>query len=282
MPYKDKQKQIETRKLYYSKHKAEIIENNRIRRSKNPWLFSVKNKISQFKVRYGIILKEDDFIKLHNEKGSSCNICGVILTHKSLSLDHCHTTNKIRGFLCDKCNLGLTSLPGYAPKGGVQNKAGLSTQPVEPVGFKVSEELKPLQDKANSMDKKTFTDLFDKGLKSQNMTVRQTAENMFTAISKLGLNSVSDFYDKVTQVSAPITKAIEQPTQIPKTTQETALTPEQKLSEVYKPSVNSIVEKTPEVKVSPSSINKSINPPANKVTKPEDILMTIGTLYLRR
>lgn len=28
-------------------------------------------------------------------------------TFKSLSIDHCHTTNKIRGLLCDNCNQGL-------------------------------------------------------------------------------------------------------------------------------------------------------------------------------
>ena len=35
---------------------------------------------------------------------TSCMICGS--THR-LCIDHCHTTNKVRGILCSRCNAGL-------------------------------------------------------------------------------------------------------------------------------------------------------------------------------
>lgn len=46
----------------------------------------------------------DDFVKgLTAVK--ECTICGVF--GKSLAVDHCHKTGKIRGVLCFDCNLGL-------------------------------------------------------------------------------------------------------------------------------------------------------------------------------
>jgi hypothetical protein len=47
-----------------------------------------------------------DDVTLKNLLSSKeCTICGEI-TNK-LSVDHCHKTNKVRGILCQECNLGL-------------------------------------------------------------------------------------------------------------------------------------------------------------------------------
>lgn len=57
--------------------------------------------------RYGITMKwYDDAFKIQDGR---CAICyGVSDNKKSaLCIDHCHTTNKVRGLLCNKCNLGL-------------------------------------------------------------------------------------------------------------------------------------------------------------------------------
>lgn len=40
--------------------------------------------------------------------GTPCEICGK--SHLRLSFDHCHKTNKHRGWLCTKCNTALGAL----------------------------------------------------------------------------------------------------------------------------------------------------------------------------
>lgn len=60
---------------------------------------------------YGV--KEEDILRMYEEQGGCCKICGGkgFLMHKSkkhgLNLDHCHTTGKVRGWLCDNCNRAL-------------------------------------------------------------------------------------------------------------------------------------------------------------------------------
>lgn len=36
-----------------------------------------------------------------------CEICGEKDPRRSLAVDHCHTTGKVRGLLCDNCNKAL-------------------------------------------------------------------------------------------------------------------------------------------------------------------------------
>ena len=48
-------------------------------------------------------LTEDQYDNLM--KNEKCQICNVELTKKCI--DHCHTTNKIRGVLCNNCNTAL-------------------------------------------------------------------------------------------------------------------------------------------------------------------------------
>lgn len=60
---------------------------------------------------YGI--STEDFEKLLTTQNNCCGICGInqdsLKTNKKkyLCVDHCHTTGKIRGLLCDKCNRGI-------------------------------------------------------------------------------------------------------------------------------------------------------------------------------
>lgn len=65
-----------------------------------------KNRDTKYKKKFGISLEQAmDILALQDNK---CAICETPMemgpkTH----LDHNHNTNKIRGFLCQKCNHGL-------------------------------------------------------------------------------------------------------------------------------------------------------------------------------
>jgi len=60
------------------------------------------------KNNYG--LDFDEYNKLLEKQNGACAICGSLPpnTHKKrLSIDHCHTTGRVRGLLCDSCNTAL-------------------------------------------------------------------------------------------------------------------------------------------------------------------------------
>jgi hypothetical protein len=64
--------------------------------SKRKWLIS----------SYG--LTQDKYIKMLEEQGNSCAICHSKDWGKpSPSIDHCHSTNEVRGLLCNMCNRAL-------------------------------------------------------------------------------------------------------------------------------------------------------------------------------
>ena len=50
-----------------------------------------------------------EYAKMLVEQNNACAICGIEATEfkRELSVDHNHETNKIRGLLCDNCNVGL-------------------------------------------------------------------------------------------------------------------------------------------------------------------------------
>lgn len=77
-------------------------------RKKYPEKFKWSVKQSTYK-KLGIsITKEEYDLMLKNQNGK-CVICNnpPLGFKKSLCLDHCHSTLKVRGLLCDNCNAGL-------------------------------------------------------------------------------------------------------------------------------------------------------------------------------
>ena len=60
------------------------------------------------KAKFGIT--EDVYNELHSKQEGRCAICNTSepsSKHGLFSIDHCHTTGKIRGLLCQPCNKGL-------------------------------------------------------------------------------------------------------------------------------------------------------------------------------
>ena len=52
-----------------------------------------------------IDITREQYVELLEKADNKCEICGnPDPTYSRLSLDHCHTSKKFRGFLCGKCN----------------------------------------------------------------------------------------------------------------------------------------------------------------------------------
>ena len=60
------------------------------------------------KRKYGITY--EDFLEMRDKQGGVCAICGGDNGDKHLAIDHCHTTGKIRGLLCNNCNTAIGML----------------------------------------------------------------------------------------------------------------------------------------------------------------------------
>lgn len=53
-------------------------------------------------------LTEEEFNTMLKNQGHKCAICGTTdWGRPSPSIDHCHTTGKVRGLLCNNCNRAL-------------------------------------------------------------------------------------------------------------------------------------------------------------------------------
>lgn len=56
--------------------------------------------------KYGMTI--EDYDRMFAEQNGGCAICGGTPTRtEHLHVDHDHETGRIRGLLCDSCNLGL-------------------------------------------------------------------------------------------------------------------------------------------------------------------------------
>ena len=78
-----------------------------------PTQLKARERMLQKKYR----LSNEDYNNLLASQGGGCAICGTDSCYTNprsgkpvaLSVDHCHTTGKIRGVLCKDCNIGLAN-----------------------------------------------------------------------------------------------------------------------------------------------------------------------------
>ena len=52
-------------------------------------------------------LSDEEYLNKINEQNNLCAICGKKEVGKVLCVDHDHDTGKVRGLLCNNCNIGL-------------------------------------------------------------------------------------------------------------------------------------------------------------------------------
>jgi hypothetical protein len=84
------------------------VERNRRYRKENQDLVKKIERRSKLKATYGISVEQYD--EMLKAQGGGCAICGATEPDgrtRHFPIDHCHTTNVVRGLLCTKCNRGL-------------------------------------------------------------------------------------------------------------------------------------------------------------------------------
>jgi len=63
------------------------------------------------RLRSSYNLTFDELMSIYNAKDKKCKICGDVYEkvskHGGLHIDHCHSSGKVRGLLCAKCNMLL-------------------------------------------------------------------------------------------------------------------------------------------------------------------------------
>lgn len=78
---------------------------NRSYRERNKARVRTHHERSRLKAQYGISPEEYD--RLFQDQGGKCAICSMEPSDRKLSVDHCHSTNKVRGLLCSNCNSAI-------------------------------------------------------------------------------------------------------------------------------------------------------------------------------
>lgn len=113
MPYADRAEYLEYQKGYYRKRKSVDPEGvrqytNRVMRRwthANPDKVWLRNRKSLLR-RYGLTLEA--YNALLADQDFRCAICRTQEPGKmSWQIDHCHSSGRVRGLLCIRCNTGL-------------------------------------------------------------------------------------------------------------------------------------------------------------------------------
>lgn len=88
---------------YYLKNKDKVDARNKKWKTENTEYYRKKLLWTRYR------LTPEDYDRMVLEQQGNCKICGIHQDDLKLNLhvDHCHTTGKIRGLLCENCNRGL-------------------------------------------------------------------------------------------------------------------------------------------------------------------------------
>lgn len=92
---------------YRAKNRDKINKQTKKYWDAHPEEFRQKQLRRKLKI-YGIT--PQIYNDIFEKQNGVCAICGNIQDRKNrkmLAVDHCHNTGKVRGLLCDKCNIGL-------------------------------------------------------------------------------------------------------------------------------------------------------------------------------
>jgi hypothetical protein len=100
----NREKVLAQKKRHRERYKESLIQKKKEYRELNKEKLKIHNRRWHLKYLYGITLEAYD--EMLEKQKNSCAICREI-TNEPLYIDHCHNSGKIRGLLCNKCNLGV-------------------------------------------------------------------------------------------------------------------------------------------------------------------------------
>ena len=118
MPFLNPEARREYQRKHYTANKATYQKQaaawrakpkNRERKAENSRAWHAANKDRYWAGclmrKYGITATE--YGAILNRQGGCCAICKRSPTSQRLHVDHCHTTDKVRGLLCSNCNTSI-------------------------------------------------------------------------------------------------------------------------------------------------------------------------------
>lgn len=93
------EREVQKKKQYRKEHRSMCLN-----ASKRHWW-----RVQGILNRNGSVFTPEDYSKMFDEQGGRCWICKKPQTElrRALNADHCHTTGRIRGLLCNNCNQHL-------------------------------------------------------------------------------------------------------------------------------------------------------------------------------
>ena len=99
---KNKDRILGVSRIWAKKNIEKLATRARLRYQKNP-----QKELDRVRFKkYGI--SGDEYREIIKKQGERCPICGNSIL-KNLSVDHDHVTGKIRGLICNACNLAIAN-----------------------------------------------------------------------------------------------------------------------------------------------------------------------------
>ena len=95
----------EKTKAYYEATKEKRKAKSKAYNEANKEKRKAYNLAYTLKYKYNMTLEERD--RMLKKQNTKCKICNIKFSKATPCIDHCHTTNKVRGILCPFCNTGL-------------------------------------------------------------------------------------------------------------------------------------------------------------------------------
>ena len=99
--YQASEKGKAKRKSYYENNKDKFKaykQANKERAAESAWK-------SRLKIEYNLTIEQ--YNSMLTEQSGGCKICLKPDEGRKLAVDHCHSSGKVRGLLCNKCNRAI-------------------------------------------------------------------------------------------------------------------------------------------------------------------------------